>query len=439
MNLVGFEFLIRKNLEKETKSAIENLNNLRIDRISKLNFIWTRALKNSEFYRKYKKNYSLPKTIHSISELNCFPPITKEDLKNNKDIILSDYPNLPLISTGGSTGEPLLFPFSKKDSSSDLANRFAIRKLWGLPERPRTLKIWGHSDIFGSGIVDKFKSRQKRKIIDFNSNQLTDNAYLTDEKNLQLIFQNILTFRPKLLIGYTSTIKNLAIYIIENKNSKELKFTIKLIVVTSENTDKKDIDLIKKAFNCEVAIEYGMAETGVVAYSLPKSQNLNIFRKSFIASSHNNQLNLTCLDRVFSFPLIRYQTGDYIDENHEDLTFIKSINGRIKETIFLKNIAGIKLRFSVIGITHILKSKKGIIAVQCHCNDNNFLTKIDIAVDNNFNESINNIRSYFKCEIQNELKQKIDLDLLLINFKRFNSLIKNKKGTLATLVYDYKN
>ena len=95
-----------------------------------------------------------------------------------------------------------------------------------------------------------------------------------------------------------------------------------------------------------------------------------------------------------------------------------------------------ELKFSVIGITHILKSKKGIIAVQCHCNTNNLLTKLYISVDNNFKESINSVKNYFHEELQNELNQKINVDLFLIEFKKINSLIKSNKGTLLTLVYD---
>ena len=43
--------------------------------------------------------------------------------------------------------------------------------------------------------------------------------------------------------------------------------------------DEEDI-FIKRAFKCNVAIEYGMAETGVVAYTLPKSSNLKFSEKA---------------------------------------------------------------------------------------------------------------------------------------------------------------
>ena len=56
------------------------------------------------------KNNSLPSKIEKISDLEDFPVISKEDLRVNKEIILKDYSNLPLISTGGSSGEPFLFP-----------------------------------------------------------------------------------------------------------------------------------------------------------------------------------------------------------------------------------------------------------------------------------------------------------------------------------------
>ena len=427
------EYIFRRNLFRETNIAFDCLDKIKINRVSKFNLLWEKTLLKSEFYRNYKKNNSLPSKIEKISDLEDFPVISKEDLRVNKEIILKDYSNLPLISTGGSSGEPFLFPFSKKDSIPDLANRFAARKKWCLNERPKTLKLWGHSNVFGAKFLDKIKYQQRRNITDFISNQKTINAYITDEGNMQIMYRSILKFKPKLLIGYTSTVKNLCLFIKKYNLSKAI-IPLRLIVLTSENVDKEDINFIRKVFNCDVAIEYGLAETGVVAYSFKKNTDLRIFQKSFIAFSHESQLNLTCLDRINSFPLIRYQTGDIIDKSKGEISIIKSINGRTKEIINFKSLSGENLRFSVIGITHILKSQQGIIAVQCHCDHNYFLKKINISVDNNFMQSLQDIRNYFYKEIKKELNENIDCNFFLIEFQELYKLIKNKKGTMATLI-----
>ena len=430
------EYLFRRNLFKETNIAFDCLDKLKVNRVAKFNLLWTKALSRSEFYRNYKKKNSLPSQIEKVSDLQDFPVISKDDLRTNKEIIFKDYSNLPLISTGGSSGEPFLFPYSKKDYITDLANRFAARKKWGLSERPRTLKLWGHSNVFGAKFLDKLKYQQRRKITDFISNQRTINAYISDKDNLDKIHKKLIRFSPKLIVGYTSTLKNLALYLNKFDIDRTNLFSPELIVVTSENADKRDIEMISKTFKCSVAIEYGLAETGVVAYSFNNKNELHIFKKSFVASSLKNQLIITCLDRLNSFPLIRYQTGDVIKESKGDLSKIKSINGRVKETIFFKSILGKQIRFSVIGITHILKSQNQILAVQCHCDKKNFLTKINISVNNDHKLSLQEIRQFFSIELQKELNQKIDFNIFEINFKDFDKLLKNKKGTLATLIVD---
>ena len=105
---------------------------------------------------------------------------------------------------------------------------------------------------------------------------------ITDEGNMQIMYRSILKFKPKLLIGYTSTVKNLCLFIKKYNLSNEI-IPLRLIVLTSENVDKEDINFISKVFNVDVAIEYGLAETGVVAYSFKRILICEFFQKSFIA------------------------------------------------------------------------------------------------------------------------------------------------------------
>ena len=49
------------------------------------------------------------------------------------------------------------------------------------------------------------------------------------------------------------------------------------MVVTSETVTDYDVNLIEKVFNVPCVIEYGMAETGVIAYSKDNSKILSYF------------------------------------------------------------------------------------------------------------------------------------------------------------------
>ena len=71
-----------------------------------------------------------------------------------------------------------------------------------------------------------------------------------------------------------------------------LSSSLRGIIVTSETISDRDIEIIGQAFKVPVICEYGMAETSVVAYSVPNDKGLKIFWDSFIVQiDSSKQLN----------------------------------------------------------------------------------------------------------------------------------------------------
>jgi phenylacetate-CoA ligase len=164
-----------------------------------------------------------------------------------------------------------------------------------------------------------------------------------------------------MIMGYTSSIYKIAKYIDENNLDIKNNSNLKGVVVTSETVTNHDVNLIEKIFNVPCVIEYGMAETGVIAYSKESSDNMELFWDTFIGvKDDENVLNITTInDRTF--PLINYKTDDLIESNDShSILKIKKILGRKNDFIKIKvgnNILEIHSEF----FTHILKSIKGII------------------------------------------------------------------------------
>ena len=108
-----------------------------------------------------------------------------------------------------------------------------------------------------------------------------------------------------MIIGYTSVMFKIAKFI-ENDLDIGKKNNLKTIVVTSENVNSVDIKTIEEAFKVPCVIEYGMVETGVIAYSNLESKKLKFFWDSHIGfKSKNNTLLLTTILKKL-FPLINY-------------------------------------------------------------------------------------------------------------------------------------
>ena len=102
---------------------------------------------------------------------------------------------------------------------------------------------------------------------DFIINTKRLNAYDMSKKSIDKYSQIIKKTNPVMIIGYTSSIYRIAKYIDENNFDINNNSDLKAVIVTSETVTNYDINLIEKAFNAPCVIEYGMAETGVIAYS----------------------------------------------------------------------------------------------------------------------------------------------------------------------------
>lgn len=324
---------------------------------------WSIIIKNNPFYENWKKIHSLPNKINNLEELREFPILNKKIIQDNQELIFANLKNYKTVSTGGSTGEPTKFPTLEAEQINNYANAYLGRSWFGVSPLDEILLIWGHSHLFGQGIIGQYNNI-KRIIYDYLINTRRLNAYDMSIDTLLKYSKIITKLNPKIIIGYTSIIYKLAKYIKENNLRIGDKSNLKGIVVTSETVTKLDVNLIEEIFQVRCIIEYGMAETGVLSYTQKSNRRMRFFWDSFIGTKdHNNILHITTIHEK-AFPLINYRTDDLITTNDNISTInIESINGRSKDilTVFL---AGRLIEISGILIIHALKSFKGIFEIQ---------------------------------------------------------------------------
>ena len=222
--------------KKEKYSIYEDL--IYEYQLNEFNKTWSYALQNIRFYSEYAKKNSLPSKINSIKDLKKFPVIKKDDLYNFLSIKENKIYLKNHIKTGGSSGKPISYPFDS------------------------TALIWGHSHLFEKNFKGRFK-HFVRKLKDLQLNIHRLSAYDLSDESIDSYIKIIKSRNIKFLIGYTSCVTKLAQRLIENDDEHNFD-NLKSIVVTAENVDKADINLIEKAFNTKCDIEYGMAEAGVL-------------------------------------------------------------------------------------------------------------------------------------------------------------------------------
>lgn len=353
----------KKNIYSLTTDR-EAITKFQLDRF---NSVWKFALSNSLFYKDWSKRHGLPDQIGSIKDLMNFPILTKETIRSHEEQISRDVVSTKgifYVSTGGSTGTPVRFPTSKAEKNLEYGNTYLAKSWWGINPFDHVVQLWGHSHLFGTGLPGKLKEL-RRKLYDRVIRTYRLNAYNMTEDRIGKYALEIIRQSPQVIIGYTSAVFKVAQYAKTHGLSLGNP-ELKAVIVTAETATGPDIALITEIFEKPVVIEYGMAETGVIAYSRTSTESLHVLWDSFLCIDDREGLTLSTLyDRCF--PLINYSTGDQLSNivccNGSILGF-SNIKGRVQENITLWN-ADRTITYIVSGIliVHILKSYPGVHSV----------------------------------------------------------------------------
>ena len=274
-----------------------------------------------EFY-KYIKNKS---NFHSkrlmkfnneidIDNLEHYPVLEKEDIRNNIDEIITGDPNDLLKSgTGGSTGKSLKFYTSKYDMSRKIAYLDYFKEQHGVYKGMKRVSIGGRKII---------PNHQKKKIFwRYNEplNQLLFSAYHADGENLKYYVQKLNDFKPETLDGFPTVLHRISKYILEN--NIKLTFTPIAIFPTAEAlTDemKKDIE---KAFNCPVRNQYASSEgSPFITENTDGELELGPMSGYFELEKVEGKIYELIVTGFYTTttPLFRYRIGDSV-ELYEDL------------------------------------------------------------------------------------------------------------------------
>lgn len=343
----------------------ENWNAIAKWQLTRFNSVWKRAVNDVPFYKWWANEHGLPIEVRDLSELSQFPELTKRILQENEDRIFIDGHRHQTVSTGGSTGQPTRFITSKNEKCVEYANTYLGRGMYGICPLDETLLFWGHSHLFGSGLRG-YVNERKRRLFDAIIGIERLNAYDLSLRTVEKYVKRLSSRNPKCIIGYTSSIYSLARFIVDNHYDIGIKSHLKGVIVTSETVTQNDIDVIEQAFRVPVISEYGMAETSVIAYSVPQSRGLRVFWDSFIAQADAmNQLKVTTLyDRLF--PLINYATNDLVEPlecSQGSIFYIDKVKGRTRDNVKIRSNDGSYLELSGILIVHILKGIPGVYSV----------------------------------------------------------------------------
>jgi phenylacetate-coenzyme A ligase PaaK-like adenylate-forming protein len=305
------------------------------------------VFQNSPYYNKvFKKLGVTPIDIESFEDLQKFPVLTKEDIRNNIDEILAK--NYPIdmrskAATGGSTGLPLEFWRDYTCRDKKLAMALNFKGWYGYRPGDKQLFLWGASQDYNQ------KPSLKAKVV---RNLATRDWFVTinDLKaaNLEKTVRRIGKLKPDLVAAYPNIIYSFARMI----TKKGLSLKLKKIVCSAEQMFDYQREYLHEVFGAEIYEKYGSREVGTIASECSQHSGMHYFAPGIFletidfegnpAGSNLGNLLVTDLWN-YAMPLIRYQVGDMVRMDPVkcpcgcELPKIAQIEGRVVDLIVKPN------------------------------------------------------------------------------------------------------
>ncbi len=353
-----------KQLAREDNFSLEEI---REHQLKKLRETIEYAVQNVPFYKQKYNGYNI--SLKEPEEIRNLPLLTKDEVRNNNNLLLSnEYSknNLITISTGGSTGEPLLLFYEKGIVRT---REFTyLNHQWGKVGYKYGDKI----AVFRSALI---RGRINSKLWEYEpvKNRWIYSTFDLTAGNIRKIINHLRKVKPDYLYVYPSALTIIANYMLQNDEPHIS--SVKGILSASENAYPSQVKLFEQVFNCPVCRQYGLGELSAFAGSCQHSSSYHCYNTySYVELIDENGLPVTEPGKrgeivgttfdIFTMPLIRYRTGDYaIYEgnrcslcNHKGLVF-SEIEGRSQETIINKAGESLSLGTFIFGIHEEFWSK----------------------------------------------------------------------------------
>lgn len=311
-----------------------SLTQLQELQVIKLKRLLIHCQENVPYYQRVFSEIGFDaRSFSSLEDMQKIPVLTKRDiLKNKEDFIAVNADSLHVrpASTGGSTGNPLVFLHDKSCRAWERA--LAHRQMQWLDWRPGDRISALKADSFSPAReLPRYYpcSSQLRFVIQSLTNQDLENIYLTLEH-----------YKPKYIKAYPSRLSLLAGWM--DRNNKRLP-NLKYVVSSSENLYPALREKIEVIFNTKIIDHYGQNEQVATAFECEHASGYHIqmeqcYVELFPAHDDKHEIVGTSLES-FAMPFIRYRTSDLVSHMEEGCACgrshpkLVSVTGRREDVI----------------------------------------------------------------------------------------------------------
>lgn len=340
----------------------------------RLNGLLQSALSHSPWHADRLRAAGLDEAVKAggvtLADLARLPTMNKRDARENVDqLVWREAPGgIFKYTTGGSSGEPLIFYFGRMRQASDAAGRMRARRWWGLQPGDREAYLWGAPVELNK--TDRIKTLRDRLV-----NQLVLNAFAMSPERMDGYLDALQAWQPRCVYGYASSVALLAAH--AEARQRPLRMPgLRVVCTTGEPLYPHQRELIARVFGAPVANEFGSRDIGFTAHEAPGGQMLLMSESHLVevldaagqpvAPGKAGEAVITGLTSAAQ-PFIRYRTGDVLRVSAEPaaggqgLHVIAEVTGR--QTDFVVAADGRVMH--ALAVIYVLRAVPGIAQFKC--------------------------------------------------------------------------
>ena len=324
------------------------------------------------YYRKRWRELDIaPQDIRNLDDYAKLPILTKADIRAHFDELKADSWRDRLLykATGGSTGEPMRFGYTRESNDRRAAVMWRGYEWAGSRMGRRTLFLWGGA-VGDPTRAHQFKDRLYNAVF---ARRVLNSFKMTDA-NMSEYADAIDRYRPDIIVGYVGPLVKLAQWLIAS--GREI-WRPQGIIGGAEAMHEFQRDLIEKAFGAPAFNTYGCREFMLIAAECEQRHGLHVNADHLVVElrtphgpASEGQHGDVVITDLFNFgmPFVRYANGDMATASTgrcacgRGLPLLTRIDGRVLDAIrtpaghvlpgeffphMLKDVAGLQ-RFQLV-------------------------------------------------------------------------------------------
>lgn len=322
--------------ERDQWLAPEQLRALQWERLQRLLLHCERHV---PWYRRRWRELGITAAdIRGLEDYARLPVLTKADIRAHAEEFRADgwHDRVLYKATGGSTGEPLRFGYTRESNDRRTAVMWRGYGWAGARMGRRTLFLWGGA----VGAPHPLKQLKERLYHAAFARRMLNSFHMTDA-NLGEYADAIDAYRPEVIVGYVGPLVRLAQWLLETGRRVARPVSV---LGAAEALHGFQRTLIEQAFGCPAYNTYGCREVMLIASECEHRQGLHVNADHLVVELHGatggrpGEVLLTDLSN-YGMPLLRYANGDLASPGADacpcgrGLPLLSRVEGRVLDAI----------------------------------------------------------------------------------------------------------